>query len=80
MLQPMRRLQTSEIELGMPLNGLERDWLVGCLRARRGVADASYRENGIAQVVVEFDPRVITLYELATFVGACNLADRGEVA
>ena len=69
------RLRTHEIELGAYVNGLERDWLIGCLRARRGVTDASYRESAVAQILVEYDPRMISGDELAMFVGACSLAD-----
>ena len=69
------RLRTHEIEVGGYLNGHERDWLLGCLRARRGVKDASYRENAVAQILVEYDPCMISGDELAMFVGACSLAD-----
>jgi hypothetical protein len=77
MWSTQRGLRTSEIELGAPLSGLERDWLIQCLRARRGVADASYRCEGLGQVVIAYDPGVITPVELVTFVGAVNLAESG---
>jgi hypothetical protein len=48
-------LRTSTLDLGEDLPQLERDWLVGQLRARRGIRDVEYPGSGRRRLIVEHD-------------------------
>src|SRR5262245_43049098 len=49
----LRDLRFSTIELRERLEGLERDWLVGRLRATRGVRDIEYGGDDGRRLVIE---------------------------
>jgi len=67
MLASVRNLRTSEIELRQRLPELEGDWLVGRLRAKRGIADAEYG-SGARRLVVEYDADVLGSADLIGFL------------
>jgi len=70
MLDSVRNLRTSEIELRQGLPELECNWLVGQLRAKRGIADA---ECGLRRLVVEYDADILDSTDLVEFLDACNV-------
>ena len=67
MLASVRNLRTSEIELRHGLPEFECDWLVGQLRAKRGVAAAAC--GGAARrVVIEYDADLLASADLVDFL------------
>jgi hypothetical protein len=66
MLASVRNLKTSEIELRHRLPEFECDWLVGQLRAKRGIADAAC--GGARRVVVEYDADLLASADLVDFL------------
>ena len=71
----LRDLRISTIELSERLEGLERDWLVGRLRATRGVRDIEYRGDG-RRLVVEHDAAELSRVELVDVFFRCGLPAR----
>jgi hypothetical protein len=67
MLDSVRNPRTSEIELRHQLPALEGDWLVGRLRAKRGIADAEYG-GGARRLVVEYDADLLGSADLVEFL------------
>ncbi len=73
----LRDLRISTIELREQLyDGLERDWLVGRLRATRGVHDIEYRGNDGRGLVVEHDAAELGPHELLDILVRCGLPAR----
>ncbi len=72
----LRDLRISTIELRERLDGLERDWLVGRLRATRGVHDIEYRGNDGRGLVVEHDAAELSRVELLDILVRCGLPAR----
>jgi hypothetical protein len=69
-------LRISTIELSERLEGLERDWLVGRLRATRGVRDIEYRGDDGRRLVVEHDAAELSRVELVDVFFRCGLPAR----
>jgi hypothetical protein len=72
----LRDVRISTIELSERLDGLERDWLVGRLRATRGVRDIEYRGDDGRRVVVEHDAAELSRVELVDVFFRCGLPAR----
>jgi len=72
----LRDLRFSTIELRERLDGLERDWLVGRLRATRGVRDIEYRGDDGRRLVVEHDAAELSRFELVDVFYRCGLPAR----
>ena len=72
----LRDLRISTIELSERLEGLERDWLVGRLRATRGVRDIVYRGDDGRRLVVEHDAAQLSRVELVDVFFRCGLSAR----
>lgn len=70
MQDSVRNLKTSEIELSGQLPDLERVWLVGQLRAKRGVAAAVCDARAL---VVEYDADVWHGNDLLDFLDDCGV-------
>ena len=73
MLDSVRNLKTSEIELRHKLPALECDWLVGRLLAKRGVADADCRSNS-QRLVIEYDADELGSAALVDYPRACGIS------
>jgi hypothetical protein len=71
MLESLRNLQTSEIELKKRLPPPESEWLVGCLLAKRGVANAIWR--GCDRLLIEYDADLFGSAELLAFLRYCGV-------
>jgi hypothetical protein len=72
MLESLRNLKTSEIELRQQLPVLEGEWLVGCLLAKQGVAKATWRGN-TCRLLVEYDADLLGSAELIAFLRYCGV-------
>ena len=72
-LDSIRNIKASNIEIADRLTGLERDWLIGRLASKRGVQDAGYDRNDASRLVVEYDADVVDLGELFDFLHVCGL-------
>jgi hypothetical protein len=72
----LRDLRISTIELSERLEGLERDWLVGRLRATRGVRDIEYSGDDGRRLVVEHDAAELSRVELVDMLFRCGLPAR----
>lgn len=70
MLDSVRNLKTSEIELSGPLPDPERSWLVGQLLTKRGVANAACDARGL---VVVYDADVWRGNDLLDFLDDCGV-------
>ena len=70
MLDSVRNLRTSEIQLRQGLPEPECNWLVGQLRAKRGIADAECR---VRQLVVEYDADIVDRADLVEFLDVCGV-------
>ena len=71
MLSSLRNLKTSEIELQQQLPVLEREWLVGRLLARQGVAAAEWAGN--RRLLIECDVDLFGRAELIAFLQCCGV-------
>jgi hypothetical protein len=69
-------LKLSELTVTDELNRLERDWLVGCLRSKRGVRDALYRDGDAHRLVIEHDADTVSSERLLDFVHSFGLRAR----
>jgi hypothetical protein len=72
MLDSVRNLRTSEIELRQPLPALECEWLVGRLLAKRGVADAVCGRRP-RRLLVEYDADELRSHDLVDYLSACGI-------
>jgi hypothetical protein len=72
MLESLRNLKTSEIELQQQLPVLEGEWLVGCLLAKQGVAKAAWRGN-TRRLLVEYDADLFGSADLVAFLHRCGV-------
>jgi hypothetical protein len=72
MLESLQNLKTSEIEVRQQLPVLEGEWLVGCLLAKQGVANATWRGN-TRRLVVEYDADLFGSAELVAFLQYCGV-------
>ena len=71
MLESLRNLVTSEIELKKQLPPREGDWLVGRLLAKQGVANAIWR--GHDRLLIEYDADLFGSTELLAFLRYCGV-------
>lgn len=76
----IRNFRVSQIQLRERLVARERDCVVGHLLAKRGVRDVEYRDDGPAQLVVEYDADQLSGAELVNFLSVCWLSARRFVA
>jgi hypothetical protein len=72
MIESLRNLKTSEIELRQPLPVLECEWLVGRLLAKKGVKDAKWA-GGTRRLLVEYDADRFGSAELIAFLQSCGV-------
>jgi len=72
----LRDLRTAAIELRENLATLERDWVLGCLAAQRGVEVARWLDEDSRSLVIEHDADVLTGIELVNFLYTCGLPTR----
>lgn len=73
MIENLRNLETSEIELRQPLPVLEGEWLVGRLLAKRGVAAAEWVAN-TRRLSVQYDADLCGRAELVAFLQSCGVS------
>jgi hypothetical protein len=73
MRTPLPNLRTSQLELRGQLSGLEREWVVSRLLAKRGVEQASCADDHPCRFVVEYDADQITNLELVNLLYVCGL-------
>jgi hypothetical protein len=72
MLDSIRNLRTSEIELRQRLPRLECDWLVGALRARRGIAGAKCAPDAL-HLTVDYDADRLASDDVVDFLNECGV-------
>ena len=72
MLESLRNLQTSEIELKQQLPPPEGEWLVGRLLAKQGVANATWMGNA-RRLLIEYDADLFGCAELLDFLRYCGV-------
>ncbi len=73
MLERLRNLKTSEIELRQHLPVLECEWLVGRLLTKRGIADAKWGGD-YRRLLIEYDADLCGSAELVAFLQLCGVA------
>ena len=73
MIENLRNLKTSEIELRQQLPVLEWQWLVGRLLAKRGVATAEWVAN-TRRLLVQYDASLCGRAELVAFLQSCGVS------
>jgi hypothetical protein len=72
MLESLRNLKTSEIELRQQLPVLEGEWLVGRLLAKQGVAAATWVGNH-RRLLIEYDADICGRADLIAFLQSCGV-------
>jgi len=72
MLDGVRNLKTSEIEFRPRLPQLECDWLVGQLRARRGITAAACASDA-SRLTIEYDADRLGNGDLVDFLNMCGV-------
>jgi hypothetical protein len=72
-IENLRNLKTSEIELRQQLPVLECEWLVGRLLAKRGVATARWVAN-TRRLSVQYDADLCGRAELVAFLQSCGVS------
>jgi len=72
MLESLRNLKTSEIELKQQLPAPEGEWLVGCLLAKQGVANATWRGSA-RRLLIEYDADLFGSADLVAFLRSCGV-------
>ena len=72
MLENLKNIKTSEIRLGKPLLGPDRDWIVHRLGELRAVSGATFRESD-SRLVVEYDADLMSGEDLLELIDACGL-------
>jgi hypothetical protein len=72
MLESLRNLKTSEIELRQRLPALESEWLVGRLLAKQGVAAAQWQGNS-RRLLIEYDADVFGSAEIIDYLHFCGV-------
>jgi len=72
MLESLRNLKTSEIELKQQLPAPEGEWLVGCLLAKQGVANATWKGSA-HRLLIEYDADVFGSAEILAFLQSCGV-------
>jgi len=72
MLESLRNLKTSEIELRQQLPAPESEWLVGRLLAKQGVANARWM-GSTCRLLVEYDADLFGTAEIIAFLRYCGV-------
>jgi hypothetical protein len=72
MLESVRNLKTSEIELRQRLPQLECDWLVGQLRARRDIVAAACATDS-CRLTIEYDADRLGQTDLVDLLNMCGV-------
>jgi len=72
MLNSLRNLKTSEIELRQPLPVLECEWLVGRLLAKQEIETAKWA-GGTYRLLVEYDADLCGKADLIAFLQSCGV-------
>jgi len=72
MLESLRNLKTSEIELKQQLPAPEGEWLVRCLLAKQGVANATWMGNA-RRLLIEYDADLFGSAEILSFLHFCGV-------
>lgn len=73
MLESLRNLKTSEIELKQQLPTREREWLVRCLLAKQGIAKALWRGHA-RRLLIEYDAELFGSAEILSFLHVCGVS------
>jgi hypothetical protein len=72
MLECVRNLKTSEIELRQRLPQLECEWLVAQLRSRRGIAGAACASDA-RRITIDYDADRLDKADLVDFLYTCGV-------
>lgn len=72
MLTDVRNLKTSAIELTQRLPALEREWLVGQLRSRPGIAAARCASDE-RRLTVQYDADELVTNDVLDFLSQCGV-------
>jgi len=72
MLDSIRNLKTTKIELRQRLPEIECDWLVGQLRAHRGIAAAACAGDA-RRLTIEYDGDTLVSADLIDFLNVCGV-------
>ena len=72
MLESVRNWKTSEVELRHRLPQGECDWLIGALRARRGIAAARCASDA-RRLTIEYDGEELVDNDLVDFLSQCGV-------
>ena len=72
MLESLRNLTTSEIDLRQPLPVLEGEWLVGRLLTKQGVASVRWLGSK-RRLLVEYDADLFGTAEIVAFLQYCGV-------
>jgi hypothetical protein len=72
-LESLRNTKTFNVDLGEPLNVLERQWLVRSLGAKRGVRDARFEDDNPRRLVIEYDADLVCNASLFDFFDVCGV-------
>lgn len=76
MLESLRNLKTSEIELKQPLPPPEGEWLVGRLLAKQGIANATWSGRE-PRLLIEYDADLFGSAEILSFLHFCGVPVAG---
>jgi hypothetical protein len=72
MLDAARNLRTSAIELRQSLPALERDWLLGRLRAHPDISAAASADDA-RQLTIEYDADRLVSADLVDWLNRCGV-------
>ena len=72
MLESLRNLKTSEIELKQRLPPPEGEWLVRRLLAKQGIANATWMGNA-RRLLIEYDADLFGSAEILAFLHFCGV-------
>ena len=76
MLESLRNLKTSEIELQQRLPVSEGEWLVGRLLAKQGIANATWR-GAARRLLIEYDADLFGSEEILSYLHFCRVRVAG---
>jgi hypothetical protein len=73
MIEQLRNMKLSELEVREDLNFLEREWVIGRLVSKTGVHEALSRPDDPHRLVVEYDGDLVNANDLLEFLQLCGL-------
>jgi hypothetical protein len=76
MLESLRNLKTSEIELKQQLPRPEGEWLVGRLLAKQGIANATWSGHE-RRLLIQYDADLFGSAEILSFLHFCGVRVAG---